>query len=265
MGRLDGKVAIVTGASRGVGAATARVFAEEGAQVMVTDVVDDRGEQVARDIGDAATYAHCDVSVESDWAALMARTMDRHGRLDVLANVAAVIFLGLIEETTPDDYLRVTRVNELGTFMGIRAAIEPMTASGGGSIINYASVWVVQPAPYTCAYGASKWAVSGMTKCAAIELAPRGIRVNCIYGSGGSLEFTFENPIAEPMQRRLAAAQGGGAARPMRPRPYTGPGAEYATGAEAAARTCLFLASDESSWFNGADFGPGALLIGHPL
>jgi hypothetical protein len=89
--------------------------------------------------------------------------------------------------------------------------------------------------------------------------------VNCIYGSGGSLEFTFENPIAEPMQRRLAAAQDGGAARPMRPRPYTGPGAEYATGAEAAARTCLFLASDESSWFNGADFGPGALLIGHPL
>ena len=174
MGRLDGKVAIVTGGSRGVGAATARVFVEEGAQVMVTDVVDERGEEVASEIGENATYLHCDVSVESDWTAVMERTMAQHGRLDVLANIAAVMHLSLIVDTTPEDYLRVTKVNELGTFMGIRATIAPMTQSGGGSIINYASVWVVQPAPYTCAYGASKWAISGLTKCAAIELAPAG-------------------------------------------------------------------------------------------
>ena len=79
-----------------------------------------------------------------------------------------------------------------------------MTESGGGSIVNYASVWVVQPAPYTCAYGASKWAISGMTKCAAIELAPRGIRVNCIYGSGGSPQFITDNPIAQRMGELLA-------------------------------------------------------------
>ncbi len=261
MGRLEGKVAIVTGGSRGVGAATARVFAEEGARVIVSDVADERGEEVAAAIGDSATYVHCDVSEEADWTALIEQTMSQHGRLDVLANIAAVMHLGLIEDTTPEDYLRVTKVNELGTFMGIRAAIAPMTESGGGSIVNYASVWVVQPAPYTCAYGASKWAISGMTKCAAIELAPRGIRVNCIYGSGGSPQFITDNPIAQRMGELLA----GGNRREFRPREHKGPGAEYATGAEAAARSCLFLASDESSWYNGADFAPGALLIGHPL
>src|SRR5438477_3437530 len=140
MGRLDGKVAIVTGGSRGVGAATARAFVAEGAHVVIADIADERNEKLAVDLGDECVAVHCDVSEEGDWANLVSTTVDRFGRVDVLANVAAAIYLGLIVDTPVDEYLRVVRVNEIGTFLGIRTVAPLMIEAKAGSIINYSSL-----------------------------------------------------------------------------------------------------------------------------
>ena len=131
-GRLDGKVAIITGAARGQGAAEARLFAAEGAQVVLADVLDDEGEAVAAEIGAAARYVHLDVSSEGDWAAAVAAA-EAMGPLTVLVNNAGILRFTSIAETTLDEYMLVIRINQVGTFLGMRAAIEPMQRAGGGS------------------------------------------------------------------------------------------------------------------------------------
>ena len=246
MGRLDGKVAIVTGASRGVGAATSRAFVAEGATVIVADIVDERAQALAEELGDRATAAHCDVGNEDDWAALVSTTLDRFGAVDVLANVAGAIFLGLIADTPLHEYLRVNRVNEVGTFLGIRAVIPTMTAAGRGSIINYASVEAFHVVPFTAAYAASKFAIRGLTQAAAMELAGNGIRVNCVCGPGGSAAFVSEAPMSETMQQFQAA-------RAVRSSADTASVNDGAWGNRSAA-TMIFLACDDSLGYNGADF-----------
>ena len=143
--RLAGKTAIVTGAARGSGAAIARRFVEEGATVVVADVRDDEGQATASSLGERARYVRCDVTAEADWESLVGSV----DRLDVLVNNAAVLLLADLASTTVEQYLRVTRVNELGTFLGIRAAIEPMRAGGGGSIVNISSIDGHYVAPLT--------------------------------------------------------------------------------------------------------------------
>jgi 3alpha(or 20beta)-hydroxysteroid dehydrogenase len=177
-GDLDGKCVIVTGGSQGQGAAEARVFAEAGAKVFVVDVADESGTRVAAEIG--AFYHHVDVANPSDWRELMAAVMDAHGRLDVLVNNAAVHRFRSIEEETVEDFDRLVGVNLRGTFLGIKAAIAPMRASGGGSIVNIGSIAGSRGFPLHASYGASKWAVRGLTKTAATELGPSGIRVNVV-------------------------------------------------------------------------------------
>ena len=240
--RLTGKVAIVTGAARGSGQAIARRFVEEdAAEVVVADVLDDRGQQTVADLGPAARYVHCDVTDESDWASLVASIE----RLDVLVNNAAVLLLADLASTTVEDYLRIMRVNELGTFLGIRSAIEPMRASGGGSIINISSIDGHYVAPLTGAYAASKFAVRGLTKVAALELGTFGIRVNAICPAAGNQEMVVE---ALPEDLREAFERSGGG-HGMRPPPVGRHGT-----VEDVANTAVFLASDESSYFTGADF-----------
>ena len=246
-GRLEGKVAVVTGAARGTGEATARLFAAEGARVVVADVNDEGGQRVAGDLGDSGLFVHCDVSSSDDWAGLTAATVERFGRLDVLVNNAAVLLLAGIEHTSVADYERVFRVNELGTFLGIQAAIEPMKAAGGGSIVNISSIDAVFVSPGTAAYAAGKFAVRGLTKTAALELGRFGIRVNCVCPNAGNLDMVVESlPPGldrETVRRSLE--------RVDRALPIGRSGT-----VDDVAHAALFLASDDSSFFTGADLVP---------
>ena len=183
MGRLTGKVAIVTGGSRGMGESTVRLFVEQGARVVIADVLDAQGEALAAELGEAAVFVHTDVSSEADWATAVAAA-EQLGPLNVLVNNAAIVHMASITETTLDDFMRVVGVNQVGTFLGIRSVIEPMKAAGGGSIINISSIDGLQSKPGLCAYSSTKWAVRGLTRNAAIELGQYGIRVNSVHPGG---------------------------------------------------------------------------------
>jgi 3alpha(or 20beta)-hydroxysteroid dehydrogenase len=185
---LTGRVAIVTGAAQGQGAAEARHFRHLGATVVMADIADEKGEAVASEIG--ATYRHADVSSAPAWADLMTTVMADHGRLDILVNNAAVHWMRLIEDEKIEEFDRLIGVNLRGTFLGIKSAIAPMRASGGGSIVNIASIAGVRGFQQHGSYGASKWAIRGLTKTAAAELGPSGIRVNAVVPG------TIDTPMA---------------------------------------------------------------------
>ncbi len=181
MGRLSGKVAIVTGGAQGQGAAIVRGFVDEGAQVVIADIADDEGEVLAKELGDAAVFAHHDVTSEADWDATVATGRERFGGLDVLVNNAGILMFAELTATSLGDYERVIRVNQFGTFLGMRAAVAPMAERGGGSIINTSSIEGLGGMPFLVAYTSSKFAIRGMTKAAAMELGPQGIRVNSVH------------------------------------------------------------------------------------
>jgi 3alpha(or 20beta)-hydroxysteroid dehydrogenase len=233
MGRLSGKVAIITGAARGLGEQIARLFANEGARVALLDLRDEEGAAVARDIGGAALYRHCDVSSERDWEAAIEAVLAWAGRLDVLVNNAAVLPLDSIENTRAEDYERLFRVNELGVFLGVRSAIAPMRAAGGGSIINISSVDAAQPSPATAAYSGTKFAIEGITRVAALELAVDGIRVNGVNAGFGSKQLLMDASGGFVVPEAVMEAH------------------ERPDDLRAGARTILFLASDESSIMTG--------------
>lgn len=234
MGRLDDKVAIVTGAARGVGEQIARLFVAEGARVALFDILDAAGELVAKDLGEAALYQHCDVSREDDWENAMDAVQRWAGRLDVLVNNAAVLHLDWIANTSAADYERIFRVNELGTFLGVRSAIAPMRAVGGGSIVNVSTVDAALPSPTTAAYSASKFAVEGITRVAALELKEHGIRVNAVNAGFGSKELVAEATGGFEVSQPVLDAH------------------DQPDEIRAGARTILFLACEDSSIVTGA-------------
>lgn len=180
MGCLDGRVAIITGAARGQGEAEARKFAAEGAFVVMGDVLDEAGEAVAAELGGQALYLHHDVTSPDDWARVVDAAAIR-GPLRALVNNAAIHWTAPISEETPESLRRIWEVNYLGTFLGIQAAAKPMAAAGGGGIVNISSIAGMEGISHHAAYGGTKWAVRGLTKVAAIELGPQGIRVNSIH------------------------------------------------------------------------------------
>jgi 3alpha(or 20beta)-hydroxysteroid dehydrogenase len=180
MGRLSGKVAIITGAAGGQGEAEARLFVAEGAQVMITDV-QDQVEQVAADLGEAAVFLKHDVADAGAWAQVVVETLRRFGKLDGLVNNAAIFNPKPLIDTTAEELEQHFRVNQLGVFLGMQAVIAPMQAAGAGSIVNIASVSGLRNIPGQYAYAMSKWAVRGMTGNAAAELTRLGIRVNGVY------------------------------------------------------------------------------------
>ena len=243
MGRLDGKVCIITGAARGSGEAIARRFVAEGAAVVLTNRRDELGAGVAASLGDRAMYVHADVSLEDDWAALVATTLEQHGRIDVLVNNAAVLLLKPIVDTTVEEYERVFRCNELGPFLGIRAVAGPMGAGGGGSIVNISSIDGFYVAPFTGAYGATKFALRGLAKVAALELGSSGIRVNCICPAAGNPDM-----VRESLPEALRGAEGsdphGGFSPPAVGRHGT---------TDDVAHTAVYLASDESGFVTGTE------------
>ncbi|TVT19555.1 glucose 1-dehydrogenase [Amycolatopsis rhizosphaerae] len=237
MGRLDGKVALITGAARGQGAAAARKFVAEGAKVMVADIIDDEGKRLADEIG--ALYQHLDVSQEADWAAAVERVLAEYGQLTVLVNNAGILHFSELGKTTLADYERVIGVNQIGAFLGMRSVVEPMSEAGVGSIINLSSVEGLAGMPYLIAYTASKFAIRGMTKVAALELGGKGIRVNSVHP--GMIETAMVSTAA------------GGAHVDLSPA-----GKKVALGRvgqpEEIANLVVFLASDESSYSTGAEF-----------
>ena len=254
MGRLDGKVALVSGAARGMGKAEVQLFAEEGARVVVCDVRDDEGKAVAEGIGASADYRHLDVTQEHEWAAVVADTTADFGSLDVLVNNAGIAEAAPLHEMTLESYRRVTEVNQTGVFLGMRAAVEPMTAAGGGSIINISSIDGLIGMDHILSYVASKWAVRGMTKTAARELAPRGIRVNSIHPG-----FIYTH-LAVEEESMLAPTHQVLDAHTERLAPMRRTGRP-----EEIARLALFLASDESSYSTGSEFvADGGLTAGYP-
>lgn len=239
MGRLNGKVAIVTGAARGMGEATARLFAQEGAKVVLGDVLDEAGAAVAESIGESARFVHLDVSNPDDWAKAVA-VAEEFGPLNVLVNNAAILFAKSIADTTPEEYMKVVTVNQLGTFLGIKAVIEPMKRAGQGSIVNISSIDGLQAKNSLVAYGSTKWAVRGMTKNAALELGPYNIRVNSVHPGGIWTAMHGAGEGTQPTERDQI--------------PYANQALPRIGMPEEVARMSLFLASDEASYSTGSEF-----------
>jgi len=235
VGALDGLTAIVTGAARGQGEAEARLFAQEGAKVVLTDVLEAEGEAVAADIGAAAMFVAHDVSSEAGWAHVVARALAAFGRIDILINNAAISRPLKLEATEPAVYDAIYRVNQFGVYLGMRAVLEPMKAVGGGSIINTASVAGLKGTSTLFAYAATKWAVRGMTKAAAMELARYKIRVNALLPGVIDTPILATNPDA--MNQALIKSA------PMR---------RLGTVGEIAA-AALYLASPAASFVTGTD------------
>ena len=254
MGRLDGKVALVSGAARGMGQAAARLFAAEGAKVAVCDIIDDEGKAVASEIGSSAIYQHLDVTREEDWAAATAATIAAYGKIDVLVNNAGIGELVPFADMTLEDYRRVTEVNQTGVFLGMKAAIDPMTAAGGGSIINISSIDGLVAANMVLHYIASKWAVRGMTKAAAIELGPRGIRVNSVHL--GFIHTSIGSPDGVPRPEGRAVLDD--FTKHWTPLGRSGEPDDIA-------KLVLFLASDDSAYSTGSEFvSDGGMIAGYP-
>lgn len=239
MSRLTGKVAIITGAARGMGAVTAKLFVEHGASVVIADIIDDAGEALAASLGDRAHYIHADISKESDWQNLINKA-ESLGPLNVLINNAAILHVAAIADSNAEDYMRVININQLGTYLGIRAAIEPMKKAGGGSIINISSIDGLQAKNGLSAYVSSKWAVRGLSKSAAIELGPYNIRVNTVHPGGIFTAMHGAEGKTEPSDQDNAFYVNHALPRVGLPLEV--------------ANMSLFLASDESSYSTGAEF-----------
>jgi 3alpha(or 20beta)-hydroxysteroid dehydrogenase len=251
MGRLDGKVAIISGGARGQGEAEVRLFVGEGAKVVFGDVLDDLGEKVAADLGDNAVYVHHDVRTEDGWADFVRTAEDRFGGIDVLVNNAGVLDFGTLTHETPlADYMRLIEINQIGVFLGMRAAIPSMLGRGGGSIVNISSTNGFSGYGGTIAYTASKFAVRGMTKTAALEYGKAGIRVNSIHPGGIDTPMTRADDLGDMTEADQEAMYGSFAlGRVGQP--------------EEVARLALFLASEDSSYCTGAEFlVDGGMLAG---
>ena len=242
--RLEGKVAIVTGAARGMGAATARLFAAEGAHVLLTDVLEDAGRRTAAAFG--AAFRRHDVSREDQWQAVVDEALERFGRLDVLVNNAGVLHVAALLDTSKADFERVMAVNVTGVLLGLKAAGAVMVNQGGGAIVNISSVDGFKATNGCSAYSASKWAVRGLTRAAALELGPRGVRVNSVHP--GAIDTPMVNPDGRDMD-----ADGGSDDVP----------AQRTGRAEEVAQASLYLASDEASYCHGTELAvDGGLLAG---
>jgi 3alpha(or 20beta)-hydroxysteroid dehydrogenase len=236
-GRLEGKVAIVTGAARGQGEAEARRFVAEGASVLLADVLDDEGVAVAADLGDAAAFRHLDVTVEEEWQAAVAECEERFGPVSVLVNNAGILDFGAIEKQDVERFRKVLDVNLVGTMLGMKSVVPSMKRAGGGSIVNISSNSGIWGIPLAGAYAASKWAVRGLSKTGALELGEHGIRVNSVHPGGVDTPMVSgpgHDPNKGTWAKKLPLGRFG---RP-----------------EEIAAVVAFLASDEAAYVTGAEW-----------
>ncbi|NUU22275.1 MAG: glucose 1-dehydrogenase [Streptomycetaceae bacterium] len=248
-GRLHGRVVLISGAARGQGESEARLFAAEGARVVLGDILDERGERVAKEIGDAARYVRLDVTRPEDWQAAVALAVAEYGRLDGLVNNAGIVRYGSVEDLPVADYQAVVQVNQVGVFLGMQAAIPALKAAGGGTIVNISSAAGLAGVAGTVAYSASKFAVRGMTKVAALELGAYGIRVNSVHPGG----------VDTPMNDQAADLELDGGTDDANAKLPLG----RIGHADEVARMVLFLTGDESSYSTGSEFVlDGGMLAG---
>jgi 3alpha(or 20beta)-hydroxysteroid dehydrogenase len=237
MGRLSGKVAVITGGARGMGAATSRLFIEQGAQVAIADVLEDAGAALAAELGDSARFFKLDVTDEENWAQVVAGTQSAFGPIDALVNNAGILMFKSILETTKADFERVLAVNLVGELLGIKAVAPGMIARGRGSIINVSSVDGMKGANGLVAYASSKWGVRGLTKVAAMELGHKGVRVNSVHPGGVDTIMSNHN---DSSREDLNKAYGN---VPL----------QRIGGPEEVAAASAFLASDDASYIHGAE------------
>jgi 3alpha(or 20beta)-hydroxysteroid dehydrogenase len=244
--RFDGKVVVVTGGARGMGAAHSRAFAAEAARVVIGDVLDADGEALAEELGDAARYRHLDVSSEESWAGFMAFAEAEFGPVSVLVNNAGVGGAGdPVESMSFAEWRRVLGINLDGVFLGTRAAIASMRKAGGGSIVNISSFAGLLGTPFSANYTTSKFAVRGFTKSVAMEVADLGIRVNSVHP--GYIRTPILGPLGESVVEGKVAIKRMGLP-------------------EEVSRTVLFIASDEASYTTGAEFSvDGGWAAGSPV
>ena len=241
MGRMDGKVALISGGARGQGAAEARIFAQEGAKVVIGDVLDAEGTRVAAEIAESggdALFVHLDVTHEEDWRSAIGAAVSSFGKLDVLVNNAGIWRGGRVDDTTVEDWDTILDVNAKGVFLGTKLAIPEMRKAGGGSIINISSTAGLVGGPRSSPYPASKGAVRLFTKATAVQYAKEGIRANSIHP--GPIDTTMIQQVwqGDAQNREEAIAR--------TPLGRIGTPEDIAYGA-------LFLASNESSFMTGSE------------
>jgi 3alpha(or 20beta)-hydroxysteroid dehydrogenase len=231
MERVTGKVALITGAARGMGAEHARLFVEEGAQVVIGDILDDAGQALAEELGENARYIHLDVTDSSDWAAAVDLAVSTFGHLDVLVNNAAVATFASVEETSIELWQKTIAVNLTGTFRGIQAALPALKLSGSSSIVNISSTAAFVGYEGLSVYNASKWGIRGLTKSVALDMAKHGIRVNSVHP--GVIKTPLSEGLSETPSHTAMHRMG-------QPREVS--------------YMVLFLASDESTYCTGAEY-----------
>lgn len=236
MGKLNGKVAIITGAAQGMGASHAKLLANEGAQVVITDIKAESGQKLAAELGaDRALFLTHNVSNSDDWARVVSETKKKFGHIDILVNNAGITFAKPLEEISENDYIKIFQINQLGTFLGLKAVAKEMVAQHSGSIINISSLnGLVGGA---VGYTDTKFAIRGMTKAAALELAPSGVRVNSVHPG------VIETPMIAQASTK-DAVKAFAKAIPLK----------RIAKPEEVSRLVLYLASDDSSYSTGSEF-----------
>ena len=246
--KLDGKVAIISGAAQGMGAATARLFAQQGARLVLGDVQAEKLQALAAELGDSALAVQLDVREESDWQAAVAAAQQKFGRLTTLVNNAGVLAFGASDQLEKAAAQRLLDINVIGTLMGVKHAVPALRENGGGAIINISSIDGLVGFNGRIAYTASKWAVRGITKALAVEYGPENIRVVSVHPGGINTEMG--NP---------AAATEAEVNQSYKRMPLQRIGAP-----EEVARVTAFLASDDASYVHGAEIAvDGGWTAGH--
>ncbi|WP_406114813.1 SDR family NAD(P)-dependent oxidoreductase [Streptomyces sp. NBC_01014] len=247
MGKLDGRVVVITGAARGQGEQEARLFVAEGAKVLLGDVLDEQGSALAEELGEAAVYVHLDVTQEADWTAAAAAGKEAFGKIDGLVNNAGILRFNELVSTPLDEFQQVVQVNQVGAFLGIRTIAPEIEAAGGGTIVNTASYTALTGMAFVGSYAATKAAIVGLTRVAAMELAAKGIRVNAMCP--GAIDTPMSNPAqldptADPAESSAALDE---LYKKLVPLGRVGKPDEVA-------KLALFLSGEDSSYITGQPF-----------
>jgi len=237
VGRLDGKVAVITGGAGGMGKIHAKLFVAEGAKVVIADLSSSDGERTAEELGEQAIFIELDVTDEENWTSLVEKTEERFGPINILVNNAGIVVSKSIQDTSLEDFRTTSRINQDGVFLGIKNIFGSMKKAGGGSIVNISSISGIVGNMNNSAYVASKFAVRGLTKAAAAEYAPHDIRVNSVHPGTIRTPMT-EQPDVQEMIKKIEKQI------PM----------QRIAEPEEISNLVLYLASDESTYSTGTEF-----------